>query len=241
MLRSSDYYILCPHCHDEIRVRRSGRSHVGKYVEWSDGFSSSHDAGYCRLSACPSCHQSFWLDDVQRTARVPQPTRRDVAYGSAILLATGWHGVSQPFDIEALPDHGEPFALPASNAQFIAALDQDHLTPERQKYLRTQLWWRGNHPYRGGEHGDHGAIPDHIWTSNLAWLLDHFQRQPNDDRDVVIEAELFRALGAFQEAQERMEIAVCAGSTRAVAIHAQATAGNARVCIVREDESSLIY
>lgn len=241
MTRSFDYYILCPHCHGEIRVRHSRTGHAGQYVQWSDGYSSNHDVDYCRLSACPCCHQSFWLDDVQRIAKVPQPTQRDVAFGAEILAAAGWHGVSRSLDVDALPDHGEPFAVPASNAQLIATLEQGSLTPEREKYLRTQLWWRGNHQHRGGGHDDHGAIPDDIWTGNLEWLLDYFQRQPNDDRDVVIEAELLRELGEFQAALERMEMAVCAGSTRALAIHAQAIARYPRVCVVREDDSALIY
>ena len=72
-------------------------------------------------------------------------------------------------------------------------------------------------------------------------MLAQEEAKPSDDRDIVIEAELLRELGRFEEALVRMEMAVCAGAPRALAIHAEAIAGNRRVCIAREDDSVVVY
>lgn len=214
----------------------------GALVEWSDGFSSRQSTEYCRYSCCPVCGLAFWLDDAQRTSRVAEQTQRDMAMGDAILLAAGWlTGTPVPFDSKRLPDHGEDFVRPANNTQLMLLLDKQGLTRERESYLRIHLWWRSNHSDRYGIEFDDEPISDSVRTINLKWLLNEFESRPSEDRDIVIEAELLRELGRFDEALDRMEMAVCAGAPRALAIHAQAIAGNTSICIVREDEAVVVY
>ncbi|HLO62826.1 MAG TPA: hypothetical protein VK165_07645 [Azonexus sp.] len=162
--------------------------------------------------------------------------------GEAILLAAGWlTGTPVPFDSKQLPEHGEDFVQPANNMQLMLRLGKQGLTRERELYLRIHLWWRSNHPDRQGIEFDDEPISDSARTINLNWLLNEFESRPSEDRDIVIEAELLRVLGRFDEALERMEMAVCAGATRALALRAQTMAGNRKVCIVREDDSVVIY
>lgn len=237
----SDFYVRCLNCLSEVRVRPPARC-GGRLVEWSDGFGSRQSTEYCRYSSCPVCGLAFWLDDAQRTSRVAEQTPRDMAMGDAILLAAGWvTGKPVPFDSNKLPDHGEDFVRPANNTQLMLVLGKQGLTQERESYLRIHLWWRSNHSDRHAIEFDDEPISDSARTINLNWLLNEFESRPSEDRDIVIEAELLRVLGRFDEALDRMDMAVCAGATRALALHAQTLAGSRKVCIVREDDSVVIY
>lgn len=237
----SDFYISCINCLGEVRVRPPARSGAS-LVEWSDGFGSWQSTDYCRYSSCPVCGLAFWLDDAQRTSRVAEATPRDLAQGTAILLAAGWlTGSPVPFDNAKLPDHGEDFVRPAGNTQVALALSKCGLPLERQRYLRIHLWWRSNHFARNSTESSAEAIPDSSRKACLEWLLSDFESRPNEDRDVVIEAELLRELGHFDKAIERVREASEGGSLRARVIYEHAQQEISTVCITREDDRVVVW
>ena len=227
-----DHYIACPNCSEELRVRYPFRGY--EKIQWSDNFLGTEANGFCEFSSCPACAHPFWISDVAKLDRVAHPTPRDSAFGSAILMATGWHGVSVPFDENNLPEHGELFIKPASNSQMVAALSHPDLSSDRELLLRKTLWHNINHPQRGFVTDPADVVQENFRLANLQWLLKQYENQPSDDRDVVIEAELLREQGLFDASIKRMEYAIICGSTRALAIRREVIAKNSAVCIVSE-------
>lgn len=200
---------------------------MGIRCQWSDGMWNFEDPSHCRLSRCPHCGFNFWTEDAE-SRKGESPT---------YFARLSWD------DVVERPNpayEGHPALLPSRNEDAIAALEGD-LPEDRAHYLRRALWWRCNHPHRGIETDFGQPIPVPVRESLLRRLLALEEAKPNEDRDVVVEAELMRELGDFEAALARMAIALRGGSTRAFSIHAQASAGNPRVCIVREDDSAIIY
>lgn len=237
---SRDFYIQCPACHQELRVRMPGRSGVIR-DQWSDGFFGQEPSTFFDYASCPLCHQAFWVGDQAKLDREAEPTPRDIAIGQSIIIGSGFAGISRPFDESTLPSHGEPFVQPASISQMIAALSAADLSPDQERCLRVALWHRGNHADRGFTVTQDDRLPEEFRQDNLRHLLAEQEAKPNEDRDIVIEGELLREMGLFSAATERMAIAVGCGSTRAVAIQQQVAMRNEKVCIVREGGAMVIY
>jgi hypothetical protein len=133
-----------------------------------------------------------------------------------------------------------PLILAARNEDVLDVLNSN-LSNDDAHYLWRELWRRCNHPDRGIDIDFGQPISEQLRESILRAVLAQEEAKSSDDRDIVIEAELLRELGRFDQALARMEMAVCAGAPRALAIHAEAIAGNRRVCITREDDSLIIY
>lgn len=134
-----------------------------------------------------------------------------------------------------------PQLQPARNEDLLCALDYGKLAVDEVHYLWRELWQRCNHLDRGIDIDFGEPISEQLRESILRTVLAQEEAKPSDDRDIVIEAELLRELGRFDEALARMEMAVCAGAPRALSIHAEALAGNRRVCIAREDDSVVVF
>lgn len=134
-----------------------------------------------------------------------------------------------------------PQLQPALNGDLLGALDNDKLSLDEVHYLWRELWRRCNHPDRGIDIDFGEPISEQLRESILRTVLAQEEAKPSDDRDIVIEGELLRELGMFEEALGRMEMAVCAGAPRALAIHAQAITGSRKVCIIRENDAVVIY
>lgn len=133
-----------------------------------------------------------------------------------------------------------PLLLAARNEDVLDVLNSN-LSNDDAHYLWQELWRRCNHPDRGIDIDFGQQISEQLHESILRAVLAQEEAKLSDDRDIVIEAELLRELGRFDEALLRMEMAVCAGAPRALAIRAQTIVGNRKVCIVREDDSVIVY
>lgn len=133
-----------------------------------------------------------------------------------------------------LTKDGERFTHEATHLsikQKIAALGEVELSGNLELAVRINLWHCGNHQQRGIECD---LLPSDFRRENLRWLLSHFESKPRDDRDEVVEAELLRELGLFDEALARMEMAILSGSVRALATARAAHEKSTQVCVVRE-------
>ena len=133
-----------------------------------------------------------------------------------------------------------PFLWVARNEDLLDALNKG-LPVEDTYYLWRELWRRCNHPDRGIDCDFGQPISEQLRETILRTVLAQEEAKPSDERDIVIEAELLRELGRFDEALARMDMAVCAGAPRALVLHGQTIAGNKRVFIVRESDSIVVY
>ncbi len=219
--------VKCPSCGLESNRKTDHFSSAGMRREWSDGMWDWFSPENCRLARCPHCRSIFWVNHAERR-KGASPTRFEI-------LGFG--------DMREVPNEEyepHPQLLPARNEDLLDAL-KNELPMDDVHYLWRELWWRCNHPDRGIDIDFGQPISEPLSESILRTVLAQEEAKPSDDRDIVIEAELLRELGRFEEALVRMEMAVCAGAPRALAIHAEAIAGNRRVCIAREDDSVVVY
>lgn len=208
-------------------METSCRPSAGVRREWSDGLWDFHNPANCRLARCPHCESSFWVGRAECRKGAP-PMR---------LQILGFGNIREVPNEEY--EHHPPL-LAARNEEVLDALNND-LPIEDVSYLWRELWRRCNHPDRGIDIDFGQPISEYLSESIRSTVLAQEEAKPNDDRDILIEAELLRELGRFDEALARMEMAVCAGAPRALALQAQTIAGSRKVCVVREDDSVVIY
>ena len=219
--------VKCPSCGLESNRDTSSFPCLGLRRQWSDGLWDYEKPANCRLSRCPHCEFIFWVQNAE--CRKGEPPIR------FLILGFG--------DMREVPNPNyepHPPLLPASNDDLLEVLNTGQPVEEAY-YLWRELWRRCNHSDRGIDIDFGQPISEQLRESILHTVLALEEAKPSDDRDIVIEAELLRELGRFEEALVRMEMAVCAGAPRALAIHAEAIAGNRRVCIAREDDSVVVY
>lgn len=221
------YIYRCPRCSKEASLETKLRSHTGISKQWSDGVWSNENPMSCHLARCPYCSSIFWFNSAERR-KGASPFRLEVH---------GFDNIRQVPNEEYEP---HPFLLPARNEDLLGALDEE-LSIGEGHYVWRELWHRCNHSDRGIDIDFGQPISEQLRELILRTVLGQEEAKPSDDRDIVIEAELLRELGMFDEALARIEMAVCAGAPRALAIHAQIIAGSRHICIIREDDAVVIY
>lgn len=219
--------VKCPSCACESNLETDRRPLAGVRREWSDGLWDFQKPAHCRLARCPHCDFIFWIHRAERK-KGESPIR---------LQMLGFGNIREVLN-EAYESH--PLLLAARNEEVLDALNND-LPIEDVSYLWRELWRRCNHPDRGIDIDFGQPISEQLRESIRRTVLAQEEAKPSDDRDILIEAELLRELGRFDEALARMEMAVCAGAPRALVLQAQTVAGNRKVCIVREDDSVVVY
>lgn len=219
--------VKCPSCACESNLETGVFPSAGTRREWSDGLWDFENPANCRLARCTHCESIFWVNRAERR-KGESPIRLEIL----------GFGDMRKVPNEAYEPH--PPLQAARNEDVLGAL-KNNLPTEDAHYLWRELWRRCNHPDRGIDIDFGQPISEQLRESILRTVLAQEEAKPSDDRDIVIEAELLRELGRFDEALVRMEMAVCAGATRALAIHAQTIAGSRKVCIVREDDLVVIF
>ena len=169
---------------------------------WSDGILDApmHPVGQV-LVRCPHCDELLLPQDLHRAE------------------VTSWGGMTPRDDVEgSRPKPVEP-------EDFLSVVKRRiSYTEERQ--LRTQYWWAMNHPRRVNP--DHPTELSEDEKSNLERLL--WLTRGESDEDRLTRAEIKRALGDFEGAQEETD-GVEGRDFRVAAarISALASAGDRRV------------
>lgn len=216
----------CPQCSNESSRETTLGTPAGISKQWSDGLWNNENPINCRLARCPHCESVFWLDSAKRRKGEPATRFEVVSFG----------------DLRVVPNEkyeGLPLLQAARNEELLGAI-KDPPSLADVHYLWQELWRRCNHPDRGIDIDFGQPISAQLRETILRTVLAQEESKASDHRDVVIEAELLRELGLFDAAVQRMEMAVCAGAARALAINAQAIAGNTTVCVVRENDAMVI-
>lgn len=219
--------VKCPSCARESNLETDRCPSAGMRRQWSDGLWDFQNPANCRLARCPHCGSIFWVDHAERR-KGQSPSRFQIL---------GFGNMREVPNEEYEP---HPPLQAARNEDVIDALN-NNLPTDDASYLWWELLRRCNHPDRGIDIDFGQPISEQLRESILRTVLAQEEAKPSDERDIVIEAELLRELGRFDEALLRMEMAVCAGATRALAIHAQTIARSRKVCLVREDDSVIIF
>lgn len=232
--------VVCPSCLKHLAVPRP---YILGDTQWSDGYWGTKIDQQWDLSSCPVCQHVFWRQDAQKIELDPKAVPGYRVSVADILAAAGWDDPKATWPVSSDAEFVEqiPLTKPATAHQQIALLSGGGLPIEREWYLRTRLWHTANHSQRGITVDPSDTIPEVFRLENLRWLLNGYESKPSDDRDIVIEGELLRELGQFDEALERMEIAIQSGSTRALAIQAEILDGSTSICVIRQNEGMAIF
>ncbi|MCX6867663.1 MAG: hypothetical protein NTV46_15880 [Verrucomicrobia bacterium] len=93
-----------------------------------------------------------------------------------------------------------PYAEDAAENDFQAQLSLPSLSPDKERYIRTRLWWLWNDPARNSD--DSGARPAGFDANlrKLGLLLSH-----DEDDSRLMAAECFRELGDHEKAAELLD------------------------------------
>lgn len=192
----------CPRCAGYFT--RSVLTSLHFYADvpsWSDGKNEQWWVGLSRPAGrCPTCLVVVWIDDAAELMPAPREPR---AIGALPRL---WHLLTGD-RAGRLRDEQEWASLPraikdperliglSTTQDYVDALAQiATLPPEREEYLRRQLWWAANDHLRRESHTP--TLEVDAARANMERLLDLL---PSTARTLE-RVELYRQLGCFQEA-----------------------------------------
>lgn len=245
MTRFADPLVIsCPHCHEPLRERQlASFSNFGS-VTWSDGHVGM--LTFCHtgsIAKCEECNKLFWREDAEELGRMVQkPVTLEFSWIKRIVHRC-LGGFERHFENEeawrTLPASWKRAieVVPPEQKDLVAALDSGFAdTPKRERYLRTQLWWASNDPDRGYT-GDRPLTPEQA-IENMKRLLALYRELPEANRKTMVEGELLRELGRFEEAAEILE-PLTEESPEAAIIRDEALRNNRLVCKVRVVEMTL--
>lgn len=194
-----------PCCNTKVMQQRfASVNSFGLSSRWSDGYTDMpfvSDAS--RLAYCPVCNTTYWLEDAVNLGVVPSfeaaPVRQP-RWVPEFLRKCGGDAKQEPVaqveqrDLDYVDYHQHP----RPTDLLLAVLREEWSSAERERYLRTWLWWLGNH----GQRGQRMVSPmtDEQARGNMLRLLALHQAALSSDYDAEVIAELLRQLGRFDEA-----------------------------------------
>ncbi|HJV25656.1 MAG TPA: hypothetical protein VJ673_08210 [Aromatoleum sp.] len=234
--------IACPRCESLLlRQRLASFNNFGS-VYWSDGFASFLGVSpVAALGCCGICEGLFWFDDVARLGVMPREpiSLRWPGWKRCLAGLMSNRLIDSEAAWKAVPDawHSAPYVESPRGRELWWALERGLAsTQEREIYVRTRLWWAGNHPRRGSRAEQ--PMSDEQVGQNMAALLVLLRAQPDEKRDAVVEGELLRELGRFDQAITVLQDSAARGSDRAAIIVERAREGKTDVCVVERNDFS---
>lgn len=173
--------IACPHCEGVTRylTLKSANSTVSK--AYTDGKTvSPMSPTPPAVVRCRHCQECYWLEEAKEvgTMGLKETTSR-------------WAAV----DVAEEPEEEEYYKA------IQAGLGKNQ---NKRRLLRTLAWWRGNDRFR--ESVENQAMPfspSEIAKGNLEELMGLLSDLA--ENDVLMQAEILRALGRFDEAQKKLD------------------------------------
>lgn len=234
MTRFAKPFLLeTPCCKEKVMQQRfASINSYGLSSRWSDGYTSMPFVSETsRLAYCPGCNKTYWLEDATELGVVPSfdetPARR-VAWLPTFLRKSSDDKPREPEaqveqrDLDYIDYHKHP--RPAD--LLLAVLRAEWSNPERELYLRTRLWWIGNHCQRGRRMVS--PMTDEQAAENMLILLALHRSAPNPEQNAEAIAELLRQMGRFDEAMIALN-GRCEGRSKAAMIEDAAARGESRV------------
>ena len=178
MLPGPTLIVKAPGCHSPVKVSTLASGNTFGAVFWTDGKCDAPMLpDHSRLRKHPTEGILFWADECEEIGTIPFDGDRQ--------QAERWKDV--PYDEE-----------PTEQDLFSALESGIADTDDKIRYLRIRLWWTGNDPIRESETGT--LTEQHLDNlSRLAMLL-----AENDPEQRLMKAEVFRELGHFEIAGERL-------------------------------------
>jgi hypothetical protein len=198
----------CPGCQAFFLRRRVSTINFLDVEDWSDGVPTAWWKQE-PLGRCGACAALFWLDDTECIGIMPKRPR---SIGRLARAWMRWRGDPQGW-LRDERQWSQAFAAWGS-AQYIGSVGFDDVahvlarskgaTQDRLLWLRKRVWWGLNDRYR--RRAEDSPLPDiPTWPkadeqANMHAILDILKEADVYARDLVLQGELLRLLGRFDEA-----------------------------------------
>lgn len=204
MTRFADPAILeCPSCNGALIQQRLASINSFGSTYWSDGYVHTL-FGYLagKLGCCRPCEAIFWVKDAKKLGVMPkEPRSRNWSWLRRLIARISGNYPEIAAAEAAWSDAQNKWWL-VSKMESPRATDVRWAverglakSPEQEIYLRTLLWWAGSAPARGSRVQNPMNIEETERNKHALLAL----VQSNRGDDVLIEAELLRQLGRFDE------------------------------------------
>lgn len=214
-----------------MKQRFASFNSFGLSSRWSDGYvSMPFVSEIAALAYCPGCNKTYWLEDATELGLVPPRTEAGVQpnwFSRFFHKKTDVRSLEKVADIDLLQlDYVDYHKQPRPADLLLAVLREEWSNTEREAYMRTRLWWIGNHQERGRRL--QSPMTNEQANDNMRRLLALHQSAAGLDQNAEVISELLRQMRRFDEA-----IAVLGGhrdkSTRAAMIEDAAARGESHV------------
>ncbi|AXS80635.1 hypothetical protein [Dechloromonas sp. HYN0024] len=205
--------IESPCCQSKLLQQRFASINTfGLATRWSDGYTDiflAPEAG--SLACCPACTGIFWVEDARELGRAPTREPESLHWGWPRRLLAHMTGHYEGLCAEEKTwqaFHDEELFITALErprpAEILNAVQRGKATtPAREIYLRTRLWWIGNHRQRGRRIENPMTLEQ--TEDNMRSLLALHKASNDVDSIAVTVGELLRQLGRFDEAVAVLE------------------------------------
>lgn len=230
---------VCPGCNAFFLRRRLRSVNFFGTRDWSDGVPTMSWRQE-PLVRCDACAALFWLDDIESIGIMPDAPR---PIGRLTRAWLRWRG-----DPEGrLQDYEESTeAMKAwGQARYIGSVNFDDVvyvlsrsksvSRERLLWLRKRVWWDLNDRYRsrfdGSPMSDVPTWPQAAERTNMEVILDMLRDGEMQPMHMILQGELLRLLGRFDEAIAVLKAVPADGHSevRAVKIERLARIGDTQV------------
>lgn len=196
---------VCPGCHAFFFRRRLRTINFDGIQEWSDHLPNAfwHQPPLVRCSACAAL---FWLDDIETVGLMPEQPRRPIGWLTRVWLR--WRGdpsgklLDEVAWSDAMATWGRAqYIGDASFADVLYVLERSEgVARDRLLWLRKRIWWEWNNRYRGGRGIAIPRPPTTEERANMEAILDMLREGEGQPDELVLQGELLRLLGRFDEA-----------------------------------------
>ncbi|MBL8421314.1 MAG: hypothetical protein JNK92_11840 [Dechloromonas sp.] len=227
--------LACPICESPVLKTRLASFNDFGAVYWSDNYASIVGLGSTGpIVCCPVCEGMFWTEDAKQLGIMPKYPeslkwswlRRKLASDMESVAAAESAWKSKPDSWDWAGNLQQP-----RGRELLWALEHvPGSNQEREIFIRTKLWWAGNAPLRGHKSGSPMTTDQE--QQNMAALLKLKRGMPPEKRDLLLEGELLREMGCFEEAISILEAQVTIVGNRAAIPLAKAREKDPVVCEV---------
>lgn len=192
-----------------IKQRYASFNSFGLSSRWSDGYvSMPFVSEVAAMAYCPGCNKTYWLEDASELGVVPSRTETRAQSNWFSRLFNKMTNVSsneKVADVDLLElDYVDYHQQPRPADLLLAVLREEWSNTEREAYMRTRLWWIGNHQQRGRRL--QSPMTGEQANDNMRHLLALHQSAPQADDNAELIAELLRQLGRFDEAISALNV-----------------------------------
>lgn len=199
-----------PCCQDKVMQQRfASINSFGLSSRWSDGYTDvPFISEASRLAYCPGCNKTYWLEDAVELGVVPSADEKTQHRGGWLSGIFGRKSMASnaekvaDFDLLDLDfvDYHQP---PRPADLLLTVLREEWSNPERELYLRTRLWWIGNHGQRGRRMVS--PMNEKQACENMLGLLALHLAASDHDQNAEQIAELLRQMRRFDEAMNTLK------------------------------------